>query len=451
MSAPAAATASLADVAPDSAVAGAFVADQHHHLPSLPEPRTVRIALAGCGVVGSALVRLLHFSAATISARHGVRLEIVRVLVRDAGRSREVPLGAGIFTDDLAAFLAEDVDVVVEAIGGREHAEEIARAALGRGKRLVTANKELVAAVGASLAALARSSGATLDFGAAVGGSVPVISTLRDLLGASPPASVRGILNGTSNYILSLLERGGDYEDALAAACRCGLAEADCSRDMDGSDTAAKLAIIAWVCFGTEPSTLPVRRIGLLPDPARFVRHAAAVGGRVRLVAECARVGEREIAASVEPVIVPLESALARTEREDNRVEVDLGWPGPLAVSGPGAGGAPTASSLLSDLLTPSRSPHAHATAASGYVAVDDPRAHCWLVAAGASASTLVRALRRSGIHLQAARADAEDPHVITLPTSWASLQPFLAELQGMGARPLVARVELPPPEPRLS
>lgn len=405
--------------------------------------RTIRVALAGCGVVGGALVRLLHSSADAIGARHGVRIEIVRVLVRDPRRERDVPLGPGIFTSDVEQFVAEDVDVVIEAIGGSAVAAIIARAALGRGTRVVTANKELVASAGASLAELGRSAGASLDFGAAVGGSVPVIATLRDLLGTSTPVSVRGILNGTSNYVLSQLERGSDYPKTLAAACRRGLAEADCTRDMDGSDSAAKLAIIAWVSFGVDPSTLPVRRIGLLPEPARFVRHASALGGRVRLVAECARVTDRGIACAVEPVIVPLESSFARTELEDNRVEVGLGWSGPLAVSGPGAGGAPTAASLLSDLLSPGAR-IADSTLSRTVEAVADPRAHGWLVASRGPAAELASTIRASGIAVQSAGGFPGDPHVITRPVSWAAVQPLINALAASGADPLIARVELP-------
>jgi homoserine dehydrogenase len=405
--------------------------------------RTIRVALAGCGVVGSALVRLLHSSADAIGARHGVRVEIVRVLVRDPRRKRDVPLRAGIFTSDVEQFIAEDVDVVVEAIGGSNVAGAIARAALGRGTRLITANKELIASAGASLAALGRGSGTALDFGAAVGGSVPVISTLRDLLGTSRPAYARGILNGTSNYVLSLLERGSGYPEALAAACRRGLAESDCTRDMDGSDTAAKLAIIAWVAFGVDPSKVIVRRAGLLPDPARFVRHASALGGRVRLLGECARVSSGEIGCVVEPVIFPLESAFARTELEENCVEIDLGWSGPLAISGPGAGGAPTATSLLGDLLA-SGEPVIDCDAGEAFTAVADPRAHSWLVAGRVSAAELARVVGASGISVQNVGGFPGDAHVITRPVSWSALQSLGDALAARDADPLIARLELP-------
>jgi homoserine dehydrogenase len=424
------------------ASSGTTPAREGVRLKSALRPRPIRVGLAGCGVVGSALVRLLHSSAEAIGARHGVRFEIASVLVRDSRRKRDVPLGADVFTCDLERFIAEDLDVVVEAIGGSDVAGIIARAALGRGTPLVTANKELVAAAGESLAALGRGSGATLDFGAAVGGSVPVISTLRDLLGTARPAHVRGILNGTSNYVLSLLERGSSYPDALAAACRRGLAEADCTRDMDGSDTAAKLAIITWVGFGVDPSKVLVRRAGLLPDPARFVRHASTLGGRVRLLGECARVSSGEIACAVEPVIFPLESAFARTELEENRVEIDLGWAGPLAVSGPGAGGAPTAASLLGDLLAVGAGV-TRCAAAETFAVVPDPRAHSWLVAGRVTSRALLRALESRGILIQSVRGSADDPHVVTRPAAWAALQPVVAELAAGNADPLVARVEL--------
>src|SRR6478609_302321 len=179
-------------------------------------PRTVRVALAGCGVVGGGLVRLLHESAPAIAARFGVQFDLTRVLVRDVTRERNLPLDSRLYTNDLDAFLAHDSDVVIEAVGGNEPARTIASTALKRGKKVITANKELVASHGDTLSALALANETGLDFGAAVGGSAPVISTLRDLVGAATPKSVRGILNGTSNYVISLLERGKSLDAALA-------------------------------------------------------------------------------------------------------------------------------------------------------------------------------------------------------------------------------------------
>jgi homoserine dehydrogenase len=161
------------------------------------------------------------------------------------------------------------------------------------------------------------------------------------------------------------------------------------------------------------------------------------------LVGECARVSSSEIACVVEPVIFPLESAFARTELEENRVEIDLGWSGPLAVSGPGAGGAPTATSLLGDLLA-SGEAVTDCGAGKEFTVVADPRAHSWLVAARVSARTLLRTLEGSGISIQSVRGSTGDPHVVTRPAAWAALQPVIAELAASNADPLIARVELP-------
>src|SRR5258706_1504727 len=275
-------------------------------------PRRVGVALAGCGVVGGGLVRLLHESAPAIAARFGKRFELTSVLVRDPSRDRNLPLDSRLFTNDLDAFLSCDSDVIIEAIGGREPARTIASAALRRGTKVITANKELVASHGDRLAALACANDAGFDFGAAVGGSAPVISTLRDLVGASTPGSVRGILNGTSNYVISLPERGATLDGALASARELGLAESDCGRDLDGQDAAAKLAIISWIAFGIRPAELRVRRTSLIPGLERLVRFANLTGSRVRLIAECKRLPGQRVTAAVEPVLVPSDSAFGR-------------------------------------------------------------------------------------------------------------------------------------------
>jgi len=251
-----------------------------------PSLRTIRVGLAGCGVVGGSLVKLLDDSADTIASRHGVRIELSRILVRDVKRDRGLAISPNLFTNSWASFVDEDVDVVVEAIGGRDTAGTIARESLRRGRKFVTANKELIASDGSELAALARESYGSLDFGASVGGSAPVISLLRDLLGTTSPKSVRGILNGTSNYILTRIERGDSFSEALADAQRKGLAELDPSRDLDGRDSAAKLAIIAWISFGIAPSAFCIPRIGLNASIDLIVRDAIRLGGRVRFLAE---------------------------------------------------------------------------------------------------------------------------------------------------------------------
>src|SRR5437868_2244855 len=172
--------------------------------------REVRVALAGCGVVGGGLVRLLHDARDEIASRFDLRFSLASVLVRNPHRERHVPIANSLFTSDLDVFLSTDADVVVEAIGGDEPAQTIAASALTHGRKFITANKELIAGVGDHLCRLADEGGTSLDFGAAVGASAPVISTLRDLLGASPPRAVRGILNGTSNFVITQIERGED-------------------------------------------------------------------------------------------------------------------------------------------------------------------------------------------------------------------------------------------------
>ncbi|MCR4340002.1 MAG: homoserine dehydrogenase [Gemmatimonadaceae bacterium] len=405
---------------------------------------TVRVALAGCGVVGSAFLHLLHRSAGQIASQHGVRFEVVRVLVRDPLLDRGVPVASSLFTSDLNSFLSTDADVVIEAIGGEDPASSIARSTLARGARLITANKQLVASVGAHLNDLADFTGGALDFEAAVGGGAPVVRTVRESLGCGRPISVRGILNGTSNCVLTLIERGRSYEEAIAIARRLGLCEADPCRDMDGRDAAAKLAILAWLTFGLDPATLHVRRRPLPTDPTRLIRHAAELGGRIRLIAECVTTEDGAVLASVEPVVVAADCAFGRTEFEENRVEVDLDWGRPLAVSGPGAGGRPTAASLLSDLLGERSALPAltnrRRERAEAHVAVEDSRPHAWLIVASATPELLGevgRVVRTDGTPENVVQTS-----VLTAPISERELETALKRLALADANIAIARVE---------
>jgi homoserine dehydrogenase len=404
--------------------------------------RTVRVALAGCGVVGGGLVRLLHESAAAVAARFGVRFEITNVLVRDVHRERNLPLDSRLYTNDLECFLLHDADVIIEAVGGDEPARTIASSALKRGKKVITANKQLVASHGAVLSALARDNEACLDFGAAVGGSAPVISTLRDLVGASTPLSVRGILNGTSNYVISLLEEGASLDDAVASARERGLAEFDCTRDLDGRDAAAKLAIIAWITFGIAPVEFQVRRTPLIPQLERLVRLATLAKSRVRLLAECTQLPGRVVAAAVEPVIVSPSSSFGRTVLEENRVEVDLGWGLPLSVSGPGAGGRPTAAALLSDLLRVSPPPNERGLGAAQFISVTDPREHRWFVGALRDPASLRHAAIAVGLTVTSTVTNGVDSAVVVAPVGWKGVQLLIRALESSNAAPCVARYE---------
>jgi homoserine dehydrogenase len=234
--------------------------------------RTVRVALAGCGTVGGELVRILHHAADDIRLRHGLRFELTRVLVAHRARPRPGELDTSLLTTDVDAFLtdAAEADVVVEAVGGIDPALRIATAALRGGKRLVTANKALVAAHGPRLVALARKHGGRLDFESAAAGGIPIVRALREPLSLTGITRVRGILNGTTNYILSRVEDGWTFPAALADAQARGFAEADPSRDLSGEDAADKLRNpgVAGVRRGARAAADPPPRPGRRRGPA---------------------------------------------------------------------------------------------------------------------------------------------------------------------------------------
>jgi homoserine dehydrogenase len=404
--------------------------------------RTIRVALAGCGVVGGELVRLLRGSEAEVRARHGVRFELVRVLVRGADRPRPHELPPGVLTTDLAAFLATDAELVVEAIGGLDPAVRIAEAALAAGRRLVTANKAVIAAHGARLAALARRSGGRLDFESAVGGGIPVVRALRDSLALTEIRSVRGILNGTTNFILTRLGDGSSYASALAEAQARGFAEADPARDVSGEDAADKIRILAWLAFGVTPATLPVRRRGIVPHPDRLARDAALLGGVPRLVAEAART-EGGIVAAVEPTVVAVASELGRTRDEENAVRVESRWNGVVRLAGPGAGGPSTASALLGDMLRSTRrTPRDGALRVRG---IADRRAHRWAVSAAGVGEPYARGvLERAGIEVERVEHARTRYHLfVTAPAPWERVALATHALEVSGCAPVVSRLEL--------
>jgi homoserine dehydrogenase len=405
--------------------------------------RTVRVALAGCGTVGGELVRILHHAADEIRQRHGLRFQLVRVLVAHGDRPRPAELDPSLLTTEVDAFLAAaaQADVVVEAIGGIDPALRIATAALRGGKRLVTANKALVAAHGPELVVFARRSGGRLDFESAAAGGIPIVRALREPLSLTGITSVRGILNGTTNYILSRLEDGWSFPDALADAQARGFAEADPSRDLNGEDAADKLRILAWLAFGVEPARLEIRRRGLGDDAGRLARTARALDGAVRIVAEAARTAEG-VTASVEPVLVAAGSDLARTRDEANLVVVSR-WNGRIALGGPGAGGGPTASALLGDMVrSAKRQPRPHPSAAP---AIPDRRPHGWAVGVerGRGAQeALGHTLARAGINNERMAWTSEIVAARTEPVPWARVGLAVRALEAQGLPPAVLRVD---------
>jgi homoserine dehydrogenase len=412
--------------------------------PVAGRPRTIRVALAGCGVVGSSLVRLLAERAAPLASEQGLRFELVRVLVREPGRPRALELAPSLLTADVDDFLAAKADLVVELLGGLDPAAQIARSTLAAGRRLVSANKALLAEHGAELAALAHRSGATLDFEGAVGGGIPLLRALRESLPGTGVRSLRGILNGTSNYILTRLAEGATYAAALADAQRAGFAEADPSRDLDGRDAADKLRILAWLAFGTDPATLPVRRRGILPDPDRLARAAATYGAVVRLVAECAALEDGDVAASVEPVAVAPDSELGRTRDEENILLIQTEWNGRIRLAGPGAGGFPTATAVLADMVRAAEPLAPRATAAASG---EDPSTHRWIVG-GDSLPRRIAALRQhleaAGIAVSEQRQDATGATWLrTAPTPASAIDRALASFDVPGEAPLALRCEV--------
>jgi homoserine dehydrogenase len=318
-------------------------------------PRTVRVALAGCGIVGAALVRLLPRLAGRFESRRALRFECVRILVRDTAKERGVAIPPALLTDSLEDFLAADADVVVEVIGGVHPAERIVRDALAAGRHVVTANKALIATHGAELLALAEGSGVTLQFEAAVGGGVPVVRTLRNELGGHGVRAITGILNGTTNFLLTAIADGASYAEALADAQARGFAESDPSRDLQGLDAADKIRILASLAWGVDPAHQEVLVEPFPSDPQALSRQAAGRRGVLKYLAGAVRDGDGSVRAWVRPVIVPASHAFAHVRDEENAVHIDSESLGVLRLQGRGAGGDATASAVLGDLLEAAR------------------------------------------------------------------------------------------------
>lgn len=396
----------------------------------------VRVALAGCGAVGSALLREIDARRGSLERRHGRRVQLTGVLVRDVAKRRGADVDRSLLTASVDEFLASDADVVIEAIGGIEPARRIAEWALRNGRELVTANKELLAAHGTWLTDLALRHGGTLRYDAAVGGGVPVLRLLDDALGAGTPSRVCGILNGTTNYVLGRLEHGDSLAVALRAAREAGFAEEDASRDLDGRDAAAKVALVAWAAYGVAPESVTVQRRSLLPDPARYVRLAERHGGVVRQVAECALVGDC-ITAVVEPVIVARDSALGRAREEQNHVEVHTGWSAPLSASGPGAGGAPTATALLADFVCTARTPERRA---SEHGVGADAREGNWAIEVAGAPRLLHRVVSGCGLVRTDDRATCA--WTVARALTRRQVEVLLARLRAEGGDAIAARLD---------
>jgi homoserine dehydrogenase len=337
--------------------------------PRPPAGTPLRVALLGLGTVGAAVARgILEHGPRLTGATGGRPIHLVGVGVRDPDRPRAVELPRAVVRSaDLSAVAMDPgVDVVVELLGGLEPAGGLLAAALRAGRSVVTANKALLARRGAELEAAARRSGACLRFEAAVGGGIPVLGPLAADLAANRWSSVGGILNGTTNFMLTAMsETGGDYASVLAEAQALGYAEADPSGDVEGRDAADKLTLLVRLAFGGWPDVDAIRRSPPAVDgdgaPGITGLTAAAIAGAAemdlsfRLVARASRDAAGEIGAMVVPAVVTAGSALGRTGGVTNIVEL-VGEPvGGLALRGPGAGAGATSSAVLGDLVAIAR------------------------------------------------------------------------------------------------
>jgi homoserine dehydrogenase len=316
----------------------------------------LRLALVGCGAVGAEVFRQLHEQHADLGARIGVPLEVAGVAVRDSARPRGTAIDRSLLTTDAMALVTRpDIDIVVEVIGGIEPARSLLLAALRAGKSVVTANKALLAHDSAALHTAARQTGADLYYEASVAGAIPLLRPLRESLAGDAVHRVLGIVNGTTNFILDQMDTAGTgFADALAQAQALGYAEADPTADVQGFDAAAKAAILASIAFHTQVSLDEVYREGITSVTADDIASAQALGCVIKLLAICERC-DGGISARVHPAMIPRVHPLAAVREAYNAVFVEADSAGRLMFYGAGAGGGPTASAVLGDIVTVGR------------------------------------------------------------------------------------------------
>ncbi len=321
----------------------------------------LRVAVLGCGSVGSQVVRLLTEQAGDLRARVGAPVELVGIAVRRLDAPRDVDVPGGLLTTDAEGLATrDDVDLVVEVIGGIEPARSLILAALEGGASVVTANKALLAEDGPTLFEAAEKAGRDLYYEAAVAGAIPILRPLRESLAGDKVTRVLGIVNGTTNFILDRMDTSGaGFSEALEEAQELGYAEADPTADVEGFDAAAKAAILASLAFHSRVTAADVYREGISEVTAADVRSAADMGNVVKLLAICelraGPGGDDAVAVRVHPAMIPRSHPLASVREAYNAVFVESEAAGQLMFYGPGAGGSPTASAVLGDLVTVGR------------------------------------------------------------------------------------------------
>ncbi len=329
---------------------------------SLEQPRPLRVAVLGCGTVGTHMLRLMHAQADELAARIGAPLELAGIAVRRLGRDRgDLSVDPDLFTTDAHELIErEDVDIVVEMVGGIEPARSWLTSALKAGKSVVTANKALLAEDGAALQEAAIAGGADLYYEAAVAGAIPLLRPLRESLHGDRIDRVAGIVNGTCNYILSNMDAHGmSFGEALTRATELGYAEPDPTADVEGFDAAAKGAIIASLAFHTRVTAHDVYREGISDVTPGDIASAKAMGCTVKLLCVAERTvsadGRSGVSVRVHPAMIPRDHPLAGVGDAFNAVFVEAEAAGQLMFYGRGAGGAPTASAVLGDVVAVAR------------------------------------------------------------------------------------------------
>ncbi len=345
----------------------------------------VRVGLVGCGVVGTGVLRVLHDHARTIEARAGRPIKVVQIAVANIEKPRDPIVDRSLLTKDAAALVqSDDVDVVIELIGGEDVAKTLIRSALENGKHVVTANKAVVAEYGDELFALAEKHNVDLYFEASVAGGVPIIRTLREALAADHITAVRGILNGTSNYILSTMaDSGAGFDEALKAAQDAGYAEADPTLDISGGDACHKLAILATLAFGARVKPKDILTEGIDQVDHVDIRYAASFGYAIKPMVVAQELDNGKLDLRVHPALVKKSDPLASFAGTVNAILLTGSKVGPSFLSGLGAGAEPTATSVVSDLIDVARnlghgthgrvSSHAFSPDSQRHIELQDP------------------------------------------------------------------------------
>jgi homoserine dehydrogenase len=412
----------------------------------------LKVALLGCGTVGSAVLKLIEEQAADLTARIGRPVEVAGVAVRRPAHHTDVP-AALLTTDAHALVTRDDVDLVVEVIGGIEPARSLMLAAFEAGKSVVSANKALLAEDGVALHAAAAKAGVDLYYEAAVAGAIPLLRPLRESLAGDQIRRVVGIVNGTTNYILSrMAETGAGFAEALAEATELGYAEADPTADVDGFDAAAKAAILASLAFHTPVNASDVYREGIAAVSATDVARATEIGCTVKLLAICERVGNGDagtVAVRVDPAMIPTTHPLASVGGAFNAVFVEAEAAGQLMFYGQGAGGLPTASAVLGDLVAVARNRVAGAAGqgSTGYANLEvrpmdqtPTRYHVSLDVADKPGvlATVAHSFAEHGVSIstvrQNGRGDAATLVIVTHSAPDAALSATIAALRDMPA-----------------